>query len=83
METYRANMKTKNDQIASLKTTRDEKIALLAAQDAKLSSSEERAIALQSKLDATFRGLKEKVLFFSLRCSILIAVVHIGTVVTG
>lgn len=54
-------MKTKNDQIAALKATRDEKIALLAAQDAKLSSAEERAIALQSKLDATFRGLKEKV----------------------
>lgn len=60
LETYRVTIKTKNDQISELKASRDEKIAMLAAYDGKLAVAEERAIALQSKLDATFSSLAER-----------------------
>lgn len=60
VETYRNTIKTKNDQITDLKASRDEKIALLAGADAKISAGEEKAIALQSKLDAVSRVLKDR-----------------------
>lgn len=47
LETYRVTIKTKNDQIAALKASRDEKIAAVAQYDTKLAAAEEKAIGLQ------------------------------------
>jgi predicted nucleic acid-binding Zn-ribbon protein len=64
IETYRSTVKTKNDQIADLKSARDEKAALLAGADARVAAGEEKAVALQTKLDAVSSILKVVLFFF-------------------
>ena len=60
IETYRNTIKTKNDQINDIKASRDEKVALLAGAEAKITAGEEKIIALQSKLDVTSKLLQER-----------------------
>ncbi len=60
IETYRNTVKTKNDQIADLKTARDEKAALFSGSEARVAAVEDRAVALQAKLEAVSQILKDR-----------------------
>ena len=60
IETYRNTVKTKNEQIADLKASRDDKAAQVAATEARVAAAQEHTMAVQSKFDAASQLLKER-----------------------